>query len=94
VEIVDLLRTEYDTTVYNFRYVKWNLSNSFSDSGYSLKTLKRRRIKWGLLSTRQQDHGPDDIRPFIAEIRERFPNRGQESIRKTLMLEYKMHVSR
>lgn len=59
----------------------------------SEKTVKRRRIKWNLLSTRQQKHTPETFGPVIAEIRQRFPSRGAEGIRKVLLFDYKMHVS-
>ncbi|KAF8876610.1 hypothetical protein CPB84DRAFT_412719 [Gymnopilus junonius] len=83
VEIVELLKEHYDTQRY---YMGTQYTSG--------KTLQRRRKEWGLKSTRQQKHTAESIAPVVAEIRQRFPNKGAEGIRKTLMLEYKMHVSR
>lgn len=60
----------------------------------SVASLKRRRKEWGLLSTRQQKHTLDSISGPVAEIRKRFPNRGQDGMKKALLIEYKMKVPR
>lgn len=60
----------------------------------SVSSLKRRRKEWGLFSTRQQKHTSESISGPVAEIRKRFPNRGQEGIKKALLIEYKMKVPR
>ena len=98
VEIVDLLKAHYDTNVYGFRYVMivnmqigdYDLSNYHP----SVSSLKRRRKEWGLLSTRQQKHTLESIAGPLAEIRKRYPNRGRESMKKALLIEYKMKVPR
>lgn len=61
---------------------------------YSLKTLKRRRKAWDFSSTRQQGHTGESIAPMVAEIRKRYPKRGAEGIRKTLLTDYGKKVSR
>ena len=60
----------------------------------SVSSLKRRRKEWGLFSTRQQKHTSESISGPVTEIRKRFPNRGQEGIKKALLIEYKMKVPR
>ena len=60
----------------------------------SVSSLKRRRKEWGLLSTRQQKHTLDSIASPAAEICKRFPNRGQDGMKKALLIEYKMKVPR
>jgi len=60
----------------------------------SASTVKRLRRKWDLKSTRQQKHTFESIAGAVAEIRKRFPTRGSENIRKNLLQEYGMRVSR
>ncbi|KAI9437089.1 hypothetical protein BJY52DRAFT_1130177, partial [Lactarius psammicola] len=62
--------------------------------GISVYTVRRRRKDWGLESTRRQKHTVQTIAAFVDDIKKRFPNRGAETIRKALLLENKIHVSR
>ena len=48
----------------------------------------------GLLSTRQQKHTSDSIASSVAKIREMFPSRGRETIRKELAMRYSIQASR
>jgi len=78
VEMTELLKQHYDTNQYNL----------------SVKTLRRLRKKWNMLSTRQQKHTENSIYEHVYEIRKRFPMRGSEGIRKTLRLEHGVHATR
>jgi hypothetical protein len=60
----------------------------------SVVTFRRLRKKWGLKSTRQQKHTMESIYDKVHDIRERFPFRGAESIRKNLRELHGDHVSR
>jgi hypothetical protein len=59
----------------------------------SLKSLKRLRTSWGILSTAQQHHTFETIAPAIAEIRSRFPTMGARQMVSTLRLDYNQKVS-
>jgi hypothetical protein len=60
----------------------------------STKSIKRYRKDLGLLSTRQQKHTSDSIAEAVAKIREMFPSRGRETIRKELVMRYGIRASR
>jgi hypothetical protein len=77
-DIVAKCLSHFDTTQY----------------GLSVASVKKLRKKWNLQSTRQQGHTIDSISAAVSEIRERFPSRGNENIRKTLLKEYDMRVPR
>ncbi|KAI9434815.1 hypothetical protein H4582DRAFT_1818292, partial [Lactarius indigo] len=62
--------------------------------GLSLFTVRRRREKWGLESTRRQRHTVQSIANHVNEIKRRFPNRGAETIRRALLIENKIRVPR
>ncbi|KAF8274172.1 hypothetical protein EI94DRAFT_1696117 [Lactarius quietus] len=68
----------------------------FDHVWYSLSvyTVRRRRKKWGLESTCKQKHTVQSIAAYVEDIKKRFPNRGAETIRKALLLENKICVSR
>ena len=54
----------------------------------SVITVRRLRKKWDLLSTRrQQKRSMETIYDQVCEIRERYPLRGAEGIRKSLRCE-------
>ncbi|KAK7019500.1 hypothetical protein R3P38DRAFT_2973640 [Favolaschia claudopus] len=76
-DIAEHLKTHYDTTQY----------------GCSAASIRRLRKDWGLLKTRAQKHTPDTIRPYVVEIKKKFPNRGISTIRKNLALEYGIRAS-
>ena len=57
-------------------------------------TVRRRRKEWGLESTRRQGHTVESIAAAVEEVKTRFPNRGAETIRKALLMENKIRVSR
>ncbi|KAI9429058.1 hypothetical protein H4582DRAFT_1827992 [Lactarius indigo] len=61
---------------------------------FSVFTVRRRRQKWGLESTRRQKHTVQSIASHVIEVKKCFPNRGAETIRKALLFENKIHVSR
>ncbi|KAH9009812.1 hypothetical protein EDB84DRAFT_1545636 [Lactarius hengduanensis] len=68
----------------------------FDPSIYSISayTVRRRRKVWGLSSTRKQHHSVETIAAHVDAIKERFPNRGAETIRKALLMEKNIRVPR
>lgn len=60
----------------------------------SVFTVRRRRKKWGLESTRQQKYTVQSIAAHVDEVKKRFPNRGAETIRMALLMENKIRVPR
>lgn len=60
----------------------------------SVPSIKRLRRKWGLRSTRQQGHTMESITEAIQNIREQYPTRGGEMIRKQLRLDLNIRVPR
>jgi len=60
--------------------------------GFSVSSLRRVRIKIGLKGTRQQDASYEDIRPFVQEIRARFPTMGARQMVTLLHQNYLMKV--
>lgn len=94
-EIARQMKDHYDTQKYGLRYdseafVNCKLHN-FLDSVPSIKRLRR---KWGLQSTRQQRHTQESITEAIQNIREQYPTRGGEMIRKQLRLDSNIRASR
>ena len=70
------------------------VSKLFSTHNSSVITVRRLRKKWNLLSTRQQKHSMETIYDQVREIREHFPLRGAEGIRKSLQSEHGVHAPR
>ncbi|KZT10115.1 uncharacterized protein LAESUDRAFT_810391 [Laetiporus sulphureus 93-53] len=62
--------------------------------GLSISSVKRFRKQWGLLSTRQQGHTMESIAQYVDAIKAKFPHRGADSIRKSLILTFKVHAPR
>lgn len=60
----------------------------------SPKSVQRIRGNLALPSTRQQNHTIQSISHEVDRIKERFPNRGADSIRKALQLESGIRVPR
>ena len=60
----------------------------------SVASIKRLRRKWELRSTRQQGHTLQSITEAIQNLREQYPTRGGEMIRKQLRVELNMRVPR
>ncbi len=60
----------------------------------SVFTVRKLRKQWNILSTCQQKHTPESIYDNVYEICKHFPTRGAEGIRKTLWIDYGMHVTR
>jgi len=89
------LKDHYDATVYGLGYVFYFIlfCKPYSTVLHRIKSIKRYRKDLGLLSTRQQKHTSESIAGAVAEIREMFPSRGRETIRKELALRYGIRAS-
>ncbi|ETW77826.1 hypothetical protein HETIRDRAFT_326132 [Heterobasidion irregulare TC 32-1] len=70
--------------------------NHFDKEVYGLGVISVRRLrkKWGLRSTRQQQHTVASIAEHVAEIKTRFPGGGADSVKKTLLFERNIRVPR
>jgi hypothetical protein len=60
----------------------------------SVFTVRKLRKQWNILSTRQQKHTPESIYDNVHEIRNHFPTRGAEGIRKTLRIDHGIRATR
>jgi hypothetical protein len=60
----------------------------------SVSSIKQLRRKWGLKSTRQQQHTSESIASAIRTIRKSYPSRGAETIRKQLRMEFGIRAPR
>jgi len=94
-QLEEHLKDHYDTEVYGLGYVScfMLLWKPCSTMLHSMKSIKRYRKDLGLLSTRQQKHTSESIASAVAEIREMFPSRGRETIRKELSMRYGIRAS-
>jgi hypothetical protein len=75
----------------NVRCGKENCNTSCLSSVISVRRLRK---KWDLLSTRQQKHTMESIYDQVRVIREQFPLRGAEAIRKSLRVTHGVRVPR
>ncbi|KAG2121119.1 hypothetical protein DEU56DRAFT_873841 [Suillus clintonianus] len=78
VDIVRHLKDHYDQEEY----------------GLSVVSFRRMRNSWGWKRTRQQQHTLESIEQHVREIRQRFPHRGAEAIRRDLRQQFSFHVPR
>ncbi|KAG6907734.1 hypothetical protein DXG01_007592 [Tephrocybe rancida] len=94
-KLKDILTSYYNLGMSDKKIVEHCLDHFDKDIyGLSVKTVKRRRKKWGLLSTRQQRHTQEELMNLITEVRQLYPLRGAETIRKQLRIEGNVRISR
>ncbi|KAH7905061.1 hypothetical protein BJ138DRAFT_1018219 [Hygrophoropsis aurantiaca] len=77
-EIVKQLQDHYDTEIY----------------GLSVVSFRRLRKRFGWLRARQQKHTLSSIEEHVLKIRKRFPQRGANTIRHDLRVQFGMQVPR
>ncbi|KAH7904511.1 hypothetical protein BJ138DRAFT_1019057 [Hygrophoropsis aurantiaca] len=77
-EIVKQLQDHFDTGKY----------------GLSVVSFRRMRRRWNWPRTRQQQHTLASIEESVRRIRKRFPQRGANTIRQDLRVQFGMHVPR
>ncbi|KAF8200101.1 hypothetical protein BJ912DRAFT_873378 [Pholiota molesta] len=80
----------------NDKKIESHMRDHYNNEQYGLSTssIKRLRRKWGLKSTRQQRHTIESIASAINEIRQKFPSRGAETIRKELRVSHNIRAPR
>ncbi|KAA1471497.1 hypothetical protein DENSPDRAFT_776760, partial [Dentipellis sp. KUC8613] len=73
-----------------------HVMDHFDKETYSMSvfTVRRRRKEWGLKSTRKQGHTVQSIHERVQAIKKRFPDIGAETLRKALLQNEKIRVSR
>jgi len=93
-DIATAVMDHFDPSVYSIRYVHSLCIYHLIFDDISAFTIHRRRKVWGLSSTREQHHSVKTIATHVDAIKECFPNRGAETIRKALLMEKNIRVPR
>ena len=100
-QIESNMKDHYDTGQFGLGYAmalhQLNTINAVILIMYILtrtSSIKRLRRKWGLKSTRQQQHTLKSIASAIQTIRKSYPSRGAEMIQKQLRIEFDIRAPR
>lgn len=96
-KIVDHVLDHFDRSKYGFRCADSSTIHLINQYLFfvwlSTRSLSRVCKDMGLKGTRQQKACFDDIKPFVAEIRARFPTMGARQMVTLLRQDYSMKVS-
>ena len=98
-QIESNMKDHYDTSQFGLGCaIAFHQLNTNIDHDHyilsSISSIKRLRGKWGLKSTRQQQHTSESIANAIQTIRKSYPSRGAETIRKQLRMEFGIRAPR
>lgn len=94
-EVVELLQSEYfNSDMYGLRCGIYYLRTTGPLNTYSVYTYRKWIEDWGFLSTRKQNHNEETIRPWVENVKQRFPTKGAEGIKIMLSLDHGVKAPR